>query len=201
MVSGIYQITCAGKAYVGQAQNIRQRFFEHKSLLRRGVHFNPHLQHAWNKHGEENFSFEPLIFVPLGELTCYEQVAINSLSPQHRFNIGLEAVHASRGVKRTAEARAKMSLAQQKRMSDPEQRRKVSESLRGKVQPLEVCQKRSLALKGRIFSVETRRKLSLAKMGNKGRSGQPMSEATKKKISEAKRIRDRLNCVSLPSPS
>lgn len=57
---GIYKITnkVNGKIYVGQSVNIKQRWAEHKANLRNNKHENLYLQNAWNKYGEENFSFE-----------------------------------------------------------------------------------------------------------------------------------------------
>lgn len=37
--------------------NFGDRWDSHKSLLRNNKHFNPYLQNAWNKYGEENFEF------------------------------------------------------------------------------------------------------------------------------------------------
>lgn len=45
--------------YVGQTtQNSTRRFAAHRYNLRRGNHYNSHLQRAWNKYGEENFVFD-----------------------------------------------------------------------------------------------------------------------------------------------
>ena len=59
-ISGIYKIECLvnGKVYVGQSINIKRRFKTHKSQLRNNTHINNYLQRAWNKYGEENFTFE-----------------------------------------------------------------------------------------------------------------------------------------------
>ena len=56
----IYRITNTinNKCYIGQTKDYEQRFAEHKRLLRRNKHQNPHLQSAWNKYGEKNFSFD-----------------------------------------------------------------------------------------------------------------------------------------------
>lgn len=46
--------------YIGITSNLEQRWRRHLNKLKKGQHFNPHLQNAWNKYGEENFSFELL---------------------------------------------------------------------------------------------------------------------------------------------
>lgn len=45
------------KIYVGSAEDWPQRKRWHLNALRRGDHFNKHLQNAWNLYGEENFQF------------------------------------------------------------------------------------------------------------------------------------------------
>ena len=56
---GIYKIEnkINGKIYIGQSNNIYKRWYSHKNDLKRNVHDNDYLQHAWNKYGEENFEF------------------------------------------------------------------------------------------------------------------------------------------------
>ena len=48
--------------YVGQTTNYYRRKEEHLSKLRENRHPNPKLQSAWNKYGEENFTFEKECF-------------------------------------------------------------------------------------------------------------------------------------------
>lgn len=56
-VCGVYKLvnTATGQCYVGQSQRCKKRIKEHFRLLRWGRHTNPHLQHAYNKHGEAAF--------------------------------------------------------------------------------------------------------------------------------------------------
>lgn len=93
--SGIYRIVCTAnkKIYIGSALNLYSRRNEHFSELRRNIHKNPHLQNAWNKYGEEAFSFEVLEQVLPISLTAREQYWFNKLKPFDRkgFNINREA--------------------------------------------------------------------------------------------------------------
>lgn len=57
---GIYEIIniINNKKYIGQSIEIKRRWNDHKSELRRNSHHNIYLQKSWNKYGEENFKFE-----------------------------------------------------------------------------------------------------------------------------------------------
>jgi len=59
MKSGIYKIinNVTGKFYIGSAKDIEWRWYDHKHNLRAGTHCNPKLQHSWDFHGENKFSF------------------------------------------------------------------------------------------------------------------------------------------------
>ncbi len=59
MKTGIYKILnrVTGKFYVGYATDIQNRWYGHKSKLRRNLHPNKYLQHVWNKYGENSFEF------------------------------------------------------------------------------------------------------------------------------------------------
>jgi len=54
----IYQIKCniTGKAYIGSTINIKKRWQDHFSNLKRNTHVNKYLQSAYNKYGESTFS-------------------------------------------------------------------------------------------------------------------------------------------------
>lgn len=64
MNKGIYLIKCepTGQAYVGSSTRIKERWVDHQSQLRRGVHHCKALQEAWTKFGSENFSHEVVEF-------------------------------------------------------------------------------------------------------------------------------------------
>lgn len=51
------------KQYIGSATGHYRRKSQHMYMLRRGIHFNPHLQSSFNKYGESNFEFKVLEFV------------------------------------------------------------------------------------------------------------------------------------------
>jgi group I intron endonuclease len=77
--SGIYCIKCMvdGKEYIGQAKNIYKRNYHELSALNNNISHNSHLQHAWNKHGTDNFSLSILFDnLSVSQLDNYEQMAI-----------------------------------------------------------------------------------------------------------------------------
>ena len=57
---GIYKIEnkVNGKIYVGQSIDIDTRWYNHRNELNGNRHYNEHLQNAWNKYGEDNFSIQ-----------------------------------------------------------------------------------------------------------------------------------------------
>jgi len=57
---GVYKIanSVTNECYVGQSVRVLKRISDHKCNLRKGTHSNPRLQNAWNKYGEEAFTFE-----------------------------------------------------------------------------------------------------------------------------------------------
>lgn len=59
-MQGIYKIInkANGKYYVGSAIDFDARWWTHRDALLKGNHSNVYLQGAWDKYGEEAFSFE-----------------------------------------------------------------------------------------------------------------------------------------------
>jgi group I intron endonuclease len=104
--SGVYQIRCNqnGKIYIGSAVNLQWRWRSHRRDLGNGVHVNPHLQSAWNLHGETSFEFSVLQYVEEHRLLASEQLWIDKTGCTDRrigFNVKLEATSAGQGIGRT----------------------------------------------------------------------------------------------------
>lgn len=72
--TGIYCIEnlVNGKKYIGAAKNIYSRIKSHKSYLMRNIHYNWHLQNAWNKYGESNFKFIVILICKTKDLDMQE---------------------------------------------------------------------------------------------------------------------------------
>lgn len=111
MKSGIYQIMNKKNfhMYVGSAVDMKERWYDHKEYLRKGIHDNSHLQNAWNKYNEDNFEFSEIEFVEKEELISKEQFYIDFLNPE--YNICKIAGNTF-GVFPSKETRQKMSESQ-----------------------------------------------------------------------------------------
>lgn len=113
-ISGIYLITNTknNKKYVGQSWNIFQRWTNHRTSLRGGYHGNTHLQNAWNKYGEDNFTFEILkecgTQEELNECEINYIAYFNSANQDFGYNDELGGNGAG---KKTEEFKNSMSLA------------------------------------------------------------------------------------------
>lgn len=169
--SGIYEIRClvTNKVYIGSAVNLQQRYSDHKKTLRKNTHRNPRLQNAWNKYGEENFTFLVVEFVLLKEnLISREQWWIDFIGfgEARMFNIAPIA-GSGLGRKHTQAAKDKVSAANKGRKATEEQRKHLSEVMTGRTRSPEHCEKLSQALKGRPLAEETKLKMKLARVGRK----------------------------------
>jgi hypothetical protein len=136
--SGIYKIvnTINQKMYIGSAFNIRKRWKAHRNRLRKNKHANRHLQAAFNKYGDNVFSWEILEFIPKNQdlkqlsraLIKREQDWITHLNTHNRekgYNLSPTA-GTMLGVKHTEESRKHMSEAHLGNKQSPETRRKIS---------------------------------------------------------------------------
>lgn len=130
MNTGIYAIvnTTNGNRYIGSAVDFRQRWAEHRSLLKRGVH-NKHLQAAWAKYGAAAFEFKKLLVCSPQNLLLFEQRAIDGLRPE--YNICAVAGNTL-GTHRSAETRAKIAAKAIGRRWGDEAKEKLSASLTGR---------------------------------------------------------------------
>jgi len=198
---GIYSIRNRenGKIYIGSAISLSRRFSEHLRMLKRGDHDNPHLQNSWNKHGEDAFSFNTVMFCSVDDLVETEQCFLDELRDEigsgQIYNISPTA-GSQLGLEHTPESRAKMSHEQSgenngfygKRHSK-ESIEKMRKSHKGQVawnkgipHSEEIKRKISEAKRGKSLSDEHRAKISEALMGR------IISEETKEKLKDSPRF-------------
>lgn len=121
--SGIYRIINSknDKIYIGSSKELRQRFYTHRSNLRRGTHINRHLQNSFNKYGSENFKFELILYCEECQLNYYEENLIDcyeSYKNEIGYNWTRESIRNSGkdnpmyGKNHTKESKQKMSKNQ-----------------------------------------------------------------------------------------
>lgn len=192
---GIYSITFpTGARYIGSARNIRLRWHEHKSALRKTTHKNVRLQRSWDTHGEAGATFSALIFCSVGNLILYEQLALNALSPG--LNICLLATSAL-GVKRSPETLERMAKSRIGRTLTPEHRKAIGDAHLGQKRSLEAraamkaarpkgwkhTEETKSKMKGRKVGENTRCMMSANAKGNKNRQGSVVPPELRQQIS------------------
>lgn len=191
---GVYVIknNLDGKVYIGSSVDVIKRFKRHKYDLNKKVHNNGYLQSAWNKYGEDNFSFNLLEQVndksKLRERETYYIKLYNCTDKLSGYNllndsnIGL-GVSASAGIRKKISDACKGELnGNFGRRNSPEVRQKMRDARWGvgyvkkepkkrpRKTPEQLAESRRLQserMKNRVVSAETRRKLSEYRKGRK----------------------------------
>lgn len=138
---GIYSILHveSGKVYIGSSVCIGCRWRYHKWDLNRNTHCNDYLQKAWNKYGEEAFSFSILEECTIDLLNEREQYWIDTTqcaNDQYGFNLAPMA-QSQRGIKRSEEFCKKL----RERKSSDYTKELLRQVNLGKKRPSEDCEK------------------------------------------------------------
>jgi group I intron endonuclease len=148
MDCGVYLIrnTVNQKVYVGSASSIKTRWARHIKQLTRGMHDNPKLQNAWDKHGAEAFKFEVVVYCPRYSLFPLEQATIDAL----------DAVNSGYNIAKVA------GSSMSGRTHSEATKRLMSEERRGKKQPKEWVDKRAARLRGHSMPQAQKDRISAA---------------------------------------
>lgn len=137
--SGIYMCTCNinGKSYIGQSQDVKLRKCQHLSELRSDRHFNQHLQRAYNKYKEYNFSWTVLEYCDENILDDREIYWIAYYDTyKNGFNAN-EGGQANRNFDRTDEFKGKISTILKDVWANSDDRRKdLSQRMMGENNPM-----------------------------------------------------------------
>ena len=186
------------KFYVGSTTNKRERFRNHRRLLRRGIHHCKHLQAAWNKYSEECFVFEVVEEVPeggdlwaaenrwleehFGQPYCYN--AGRSADAPMRGRVG--ALHPNFGVSPTEES--KQAIAESMRVwhaanpdLHPTRGKKHSDEVKERIRQAKLANP-TRAWLGKERAEETKAKISAAQKGVPKAPGRKVSEEGREKI-------------------
>ena len=173
---GVYQIRnkVNEDRYIGSSGNLENRWEWHCKKLRKGVHPNNYLQHAWNKYNEENFVFEVIEEVSGGNTVrlVREQVYLDEgFAKGILYNIARNAGGGNLG----EEVNQKLSEVLTGREITQEWRDNIGKAMSGENNPFY----------GRYHSEETKKKQRERKLGeNNPFFGERHTDESKIKMSE-----------------
>lgn len=184
MAQGIYKIinVVNNKYYVGSAVDFAARKRRHWWALRSQRHANKHLQSAWNKYGEQSFTFVIVEELEVGvDILAAETIWLKEhVGKDYCYNIGTEAIAFTRGwsgkknpmwgktFTHTDEAKARISKASKERVQSDEEKAK-----------------RKKSMKGHFVAPSTRAKISASLSGEKNFNyGKPRTQAFIDKVSK-----------------
>jgi group I intron endonuclease len=161
--SGVYILlnSKSKKIYIGQTNNLRKRWMEHRAMLRGNYHANSKLQRAWNKYGENSFKFQVLEYCSVEQLDEREQHYLDIYIPRGVcYNLSKDAILNTRGQKLSPEHRKKLSEKQSNRTDTHKQRLNIARHNRAPVSDI-TRQRMSDSRIGRRLSDETKKKIGL----------------------------------------
>lgn len=184
----IYQIRnkVTGQSYVGRTINLEERWYWHRKNLKSGDN-SPHLQHAYNKYGEENFEYLVVEECPDDQLGERETYWIDTLDTFYNgYNLTRGGEGGRLGMPHSDESRQLMSQNTRGRKKSPEHIAKTIKNLRPGW---------NKGLSTGPLPEEHRRKIGESNRGQKrseeqcqrireGRSGIPCPEDQKRQLSE-----------------
>lgn len=200
MKSGIYAIwnSVLDKIYIGQAQNLKKRWKDHKDALKGGYHTNPYLKSAFDKYQFYELVFYVIEFCDKDKLDEREQLWMDhyksydrelgyNLRPLASSNVGYKHRPETianwsakrKGKKRSEEAKAAIKAGWEKRKA----RGPVSEETKRKL---------SESHKGNKHSEITLLKMGVAKVGNQNAAGSKRSLDHLAALAEGRRKAARL---------
>ncbi len=167
MISGIYMITCTAnrKRYIGSSVDVRGRWSQHKTDLRRGKHSNVHLQRCYDKHGIGQLVFEVVEEVAPDRLFTAEAAWLAELIPELNINPLPDA--PMRGKKMAPEHKAKICAALKGRPSG----RKGQKMPEAHVEKMSKLMAGNTLRRGSIASEETKERMRVSQRARRIREG------------------------------
>lgn len=188
MVSCIYKIINLAnrKFYIGSTKYSKDRFRQHRKLLRNNRHHCKHLQASWNKHGEDAFVFEIIERLEPHLLEAREDELLKQWYGDKRlYNTGSSARAPFRGVYGAAHPKFGVPVSEQ-------QRADISRTLKEFYAEDYFNHPRV----GKPHTEESRARISQSRKGkmageNHYRYGKTVSEEVRKKIGDTQRGKKR----------
>ena len=109
-----------GKVYIGQTlRTFKERKLQHITELKGGYKRNSKFQNAWNKYGEQNFTFNIIKYFPVSKLDEKEIYYIEKYdSFKNGYNMTTGGNQVMHNQKHTKKARNKISCSLKARWSD-----------------------------------------------------------------------------------
>lgn len=163
-----------GKVYIGQSTRVHKRKLDHFATLDTNKHHNEHLQNAFNKYGKSNFKFTVLNYAT-------DKKTLDKLEQDyiHYYN----CVNRSQGYNlQTGGANGKHSL---------ESRKKISETHKGKNNPMYGKRGPLAPNYGKKFSEETCRMIGEGHKGMRPHNfGKPLSKEARENLSKKHLIKN-----------
>jgi len=147
-MSGIYQIrnTINNKVYIGLSKNTENRIYSHKKCLIRNLHENIHLQSSFNKYGESVFLFEMIEECDEDKLSEREKYWIKKYK-SHDRSYGYNRTYGGEFGKLSDEIYIEYSKRLKGCTISEQQKKKISDTLRGRKQSIEAIKSRSLSIR------------------------------------------------------
>lgn len=189
----IYKITSpSSKIYIGQANNLKNRYYSYKSLACKGQR---RLYASLIKHGFESHSLEVLVECEkekLNELEIYYIKLFDTWNSSHGLNLqsgghrGLNSDETRKILSEKLKGKGHPNWRKGKKDTwSKETLEKFSQSAKGRKRSQESIEKQRQTMKGRKRPKEFGDKISTANLKRNGHS-----EETKKRISEANKGRE-----------
>ncbi len=100
------------KRYIGSSKEVKKRFKVHLKSLLSNNHYNSHLQHAWNKYGEQSFEFNIIKTCSEDKLLALEKHYIDTLNVLDRkngYNVAPNPGKGASGIRWSQKSKDKLS--------------------------------------------------------------------------------------------
>lgn len=171
--SGVYKLTnkLNGRIYIGSAREFKERWKTHTKRLKNGTHSNKFLQADFSKCGEDVFIFEVIEVIegPQENRLLVEQRYIDQYYDEQKQCYNLTRSVNKRGPKCHSYIPEQTAI---KRKENPnkhrwseEEKKAISEKLRGHIVSEETKRKLRERNLGKVHSLETKQKISENNIG------------------------------------